>query len=324
METKTTHIGGQAVIEGVMMRGRGCYTLAVRQPDKEIFSETISLNPITKRIPILKLPILRGVVSFVDSMYLGTKILMKAAEVAGLDDDSEGEQSKFDKFLTDKFGDKVYDVVIWFSVVVALFMSVGLFMVLPTFLSGVLAKLLKNDSYLILSGMESVIKVIIFIVYLSLVSKMEDIARVFMYHGAEHKTINCFEHGEDLIVENVKKHSRFHKRCGTSFLFIVLVISILVFTMVRVETLGMRILSRIILVPIVAGISYEIIQWAGRHDNAFVNLISKPGMALQKLTTKEPDDSQIEIAIAAMKGVLEYEKEKISDANNTKPADAQQ
>jgi len=323
METKTTHIGGQAVIEGVMMRGRGCYTLAVRQPDKEIFSETISLNPITKRIPILKLPILRGVVSFVDSMYLGTKILMKAAEVAGLDDDSEGEQSKFDKFLTDKFGDKVYDVVIWFSVVVALFMSVGLFMVLPTFLSGVLAKLLKNDSYLILSGMESVIKVIIFIVYLSLVSKMEDIARVFMYHGAEHKTINCFEHGEDLIVENVKKHSRFHKRCGTSFLFIVLVISILVFTMVRVETLGMRILSRIILVPIVAGISYEIIQWAGRHDNAFVNLISKPGMALQKLTTKEPDDSQIEIAIAAMKGVLEYEKEKNSDANNTKPADAQ-
>ena len=319
-------IGGQAVIEGVMMRGKKLYALAVRTPKKEIVVEKTPIKPAAEKCKILGWPIIRGVVAFVDSLVMGMKVTTKSATLAGLDDieyDQESkysaevsgmedledaEMNKFEKWLENKFGDKLADYLIYFSVAVSIILCIGIFMVLPTFLGGAVTNLLHGDATL-RSVIEGVIKIIIFVGYMFLVSQMKDIKRVFMYHGAEHKTINCFESGEELTVENVRHNSRFHKRCGTSFLVIVMLVSIILFFFIRTDVLWLRVLSRIILVPAIAGISYEFIRYAGKHDNLLVNIISAPGIAMQIITTSEPDDSMIEVAIASLNAVLEEEPE---------------
>lgn len=301
-------IGGQAVIEGVMMRGKKLYALAVRTPKKEIVVEKTPIKPAAEKCKILGWPIIRGVVAFVDSLVMGMKVTTKSATLAGLDDIEYDKESKFEKWLENKFGDKLADYLIYFSVAVSIILCIGIFMVLPTFLGGAVTNLLHGDATL-RSVIEGVIKIIIFVGYMFLVSQMKDIKRVFMYHGAEHKTINCFESGEELTVENVRHNSRFHKRCGTSFLVIVMLVSIILFFFIRTDVLWLRVLSRIILVPAIAGISYEFIRYAGKHDNLLVNIISAPGIAMQIITTSEPDDSMIEVAIASLNAVLEEEPE---------------
>ena len=301
-------IGGQAVIEGVMMRGKKLYALAVRTPKKEIVVEKTPIKPAAEKCKILGWPIIRGVVAFVDSLVMGMKVTTKSATLAGLDDIEYDQESKFEKWLENKFGDKLADYLIYFSVAVSTILCIGIFMVLPTFLGGAVTNLLHGDATL-RSVIEGVIKIIIFVGYMFLVSQMKDIKRVFMYHGAEHKTINCFESGEELTVENVRHNSRFHKRCGTSFLVIVMLVSIILFFFIRTDVLWLRVLSRIILVPAIAGISYEFIRYAGKHDNLLVNIISAPGIAMQIITTSEPDDSMIEVAIASLNAVLEEEPE---------------
>ena len=301
-------IGGQAVIEGVMMRGKKLYALAVRTPKKEIVVEKTPIKPAAEKCKILGWPIIRGVVAFVDSLVMGMKVTTKSATLAGLDDIEYDQESKFEKWLENKFGDKLADYLIYFSVAVSIILCIGIFMVLPTFLGGAVTNLLHGDATL-RSVIEGVIKIIIFVGYMFLVSQMKDIKRVFMYHGAEHKTINCFESGEELTVENVRHNSRFHKRCGTSFLVIVMLVSIILFFFIRTDVLWLRVLSRIILVPAIAGISYEFIRYAGKHDNLLVNIISAPGIAMQIITTSEPDDSMIEVAIASLNAVFEDEPE---------------
>lgn len=304
-----TSIGGQAVIEGVMMRGPKKIATAVRKPDGEIEIDCSPLGKIRQN-PILKLPIIRGCINFFDSMILGIKSLMYSAKFFEVDDDGnqiEEEPSKFEKWLEEKLGsEKAMNAVIYFSVCISLLFSIGLFILLPTVIIGFLKDIIK--SHILLTLAEGVVRIGIFLAYLTLVSQMKDIKRVFMYHGAEHKSIHCYEHGEELTVENVRKHTRLHPRCGTSFLLIVMVISIIVFSFISWDNPITRLVLRLVLLPVVAGISYEIIKFAGRHENWFTAAISAPGMWLQYITTNEPDDSQIEVAIAALKAVLPEDK----------------
>ncbi|MCQ4726763.1 DUF1385 domain-containing protein [Anaerotignum faecicola] len=306
---RRTNIGGQAIIEGVMMRGKKMYSIAVRTPEGSICVEDKDVDNIFSRNGIFKFPVFRGIAAFIESMVMGVKIIMRSAKLAGLDDETEedGEPSKFEKFLEDKFGDKLADYLIYFSVAVSLLFSIVLFFMLPVFVGGLFKNSLPGTWAL--GIIEGLVRIAIFLGYIFAISKMKEIQRVFQYHGAEHKTINCFEHGEELTVENVRKHTRLHKRCGTSFLLIVMIISMFVFFFVRTDNFALRLLSRIVLVPFIAGISYEVIQWAGRSENRLVALVSKPGFMLQNITTAEPDDGQMECAIAAMKSVLEAEGE---------------
>lgn len=306
---RQNYIGGQAVIEGVMMRGKKMYAMAVRTPDGTLAVEKKDIDDVFSRYKIFKYPIFRGIASFIQSLIIGTKIIMRSTQLAGLEEETEenAEPSKFEKALQKMFGDKLTDVLIYISVAVSLVFSIGLFFVLPVFIGSLLRPILPGTWALGIA--EGIIRIAIFLLYLFLVSRMKEIKRVFQYHGAEHKTINCFEHGEELTVENVKKYTRLHKRCGTSFLLIVMIISMVVFFFIRTDTIWLRLVSRILLVPFVAGISYEVIRWAGRSDSPVVKIVSAPGLCLQKITTAEPDGSQIEAAIAAMKGVLEEEAE---------------
>lgn len=297
-EIHKTSIGGQAVMEGVMMRGPKSYAVAVRKPDGEIIVDTKQL-PDKKKNWFVKLPIVRGCINFVQSLVLGTKTLMYSAEFVDME---EEQPSKFDKWLEDKLGDKIKDVVIYFSVILSLFMSVGLFILLPTWIVGFTKYFIESP--ILKSLIEGVVRILIFLIYLWAVSKMNEIKRVFQYHGAEHKTIACYEAGLELTVENAKKMTRLHPRCGTSFLLIVMVVSIIFFSFLRWDNVIIRSLTRIALLPVVAGVSYEIIKFAGRHDNIITKIIGYPGLCLQKITTNEPDDSQIEVAIASMKAVL--------------------
>lgn len=301
---RKTNIGGQAVIEGVMMRGKKIYAMAVRNPEGGITIEKNEVKDLSHKWGIFRLPIFRGVSAFVDSLVMGTKILMRSAEIAGEGIEEEGEPSKFEKFLMDKFGEKLNDYIIYISVTISMIMAIALFFLLPVFLGGFFKNHVETWALGIIEGF---IRIFIFLGYLILISRMKDIQRVFQYHGAEHKTINCFESGDELTVENVKKHTRLHKRCGTSFLFLVMMISMVIFFFVRTDVLLLRMVSRILLVPVVAGVSYEVLRWAGRSNSVFVKLVSYPGLCLQKITTAEPDGSQIETAIAAMKSVLEEE-----------------
>lgn len=303
-------IGGQAVIEGVMMRGLKSCALAVRKPDDTVEVIKIDMKPDGSKI--LKLPLIRGVVSFVDSLVTGMKTLMKSAEIAGVDLEDE-KPSKLEVYLTEKFGEKkIMNVMIYISVAIAIALSVGLFMVLPVLVGGVFSKLVPIDvgqqgNTWVLSIIEGFVRILIFLAYILLISKYKDIQRVFEYHGAEHKTINCYEANQELTVENVKKYPRLHKRCGTSFMFIVMIISMIVFLFVQTSNLWLRLLSRIILVPLIAGISYEFLKLAGRSRSKLIFVLSYPGLCLQKVTTKEPDDKQIETAILAVKKVIEGE-----------------
>ena len=298
-KTIKTSIGGQAVIEGVMMRGPKLTALSVRMPDQSISTEVWDTPNSNKWYK--KTPFIRGVFNFVESMTDGYKSLMKAAEKAGLDDEEE-EPSKFEQKLRQLLGDKfmpfLQGCILLFSLAMALFF----FAFLPTTLVGFFKDYISHP--LALSALEGLTKIAILILYLALISNMSDIKRVFMYHGAEHKTIFCYEHGEELTVENVRKYTRFHPRCGTSFLVIVLLLSILVSSMVSWDNLWMRVVLKVLCLPIIMSLSYECIKFAGRHDNLFTRILSAPGLWTQRLTTREPDDSMIEVAIASMKKVI--------------------
>lgn len=311
-----TSIGGQAVLEGVMMRGPFKTATAVRKPDGEIECK-VDENGTKTRAKFWKLPIIRGCVNFIDSLVIGMKALMYSAEFVDLEDDGEEEkQSKFDKWLEDKFGDKIKDIVIYAAIFFSIILSVGLFILLPTVVTRGIEWLLSltpfaeaAGSRIFTSVCEGVIRMAIFLCYLALVARMPDIRRVFEYHGAEHKTISCYESGEELTVENVRKHTRFHPRCGTSFLLFVMIISIILFSLLPRTGIVLRVLMRLALLPVVAGLSYEVIKLAGRTQSGCVKALTKPGLWLQRLTTSEPDDSQIEVAIRSMTEVIPQNSE---------------
>ena len=302
-----TSIGGQAVMEGVMMRGPKEIATAVRKSNGEIIIDKKEVSSVFTKYKFLKIPVLRGVISFFDSMITGVKCLMFSAEQVDLEDGEEYKPSRFEKWLDDTFGDKIKDIVIYFSVFVSLVFSIGLFILLPTALVGWMKKIIASAP--LLSLCEGGVRILIFLAYLFLVSRMKDIQRVFEYHGAEHKTIAAYEHGEELTPENARKYSRLHPRCGTSFLLIVMIISIVFFSFLKWETVWQRMLYRLLLLPVVAGVSYEIIKFAGRSDSKLVKWLTSPGLALQLLTTREPDDSQLEVAIAALKSVITGNKD---------------
>jgi uncharacterized protein YqhQ len=301
-EMKNVDVGGQAIIEGVMMKKQDTYAIAVRKPDKEIILEKRIFKSFSKRNKILGLPIIRGAVAFVESLVMGMKILTYSAEFFEVDGDQE--PSKFEKKLENKFGKKkMDDVLIFISVTLASILSIGLFILLPLGISQLLKPLL--DSTRLINLVDGIIRILILFGYIYLISFMKDIQRVFQYHGAEHKSIHCLENEEELTIENVKKQSRLHKRCGTNFLFIVVIISVLVLTMFNVDTFFLRLGVRLLMLPFIAGLSYEVIKLLGKNDNVLADIVSFPGLCLQKITTQEPDDEQIEVAIAALKGALE-------------------
>lgn len=302
-------IGGQAVIEGVMMRGLDKAAMACRLPDGEIDMEIWSIKG-GKNVPwYRKIPFVRGVFNFIVSMIDGYKCISRSAEKQIVDDDDE-ELTRFEKWLDEKLGDKIMPVISGISIVIGLALAVVLFMMVPSWIS-------KGINYFIpLNGfarnvIEGLLKIAIFIGYTALTALMKDIRRTYEYHGAEHKTITCYEHGEELTVENVKKHSRFHPRCGTSFIFLVLFISIFVNTVLHLpwSSVFIRMLCKIAVLPLIMGIAYELIRLAGKYDNVVTRVISAPGLAIQRITTREPDGEEIECAIAALKAVIPENKE---------------
>lgn len=293
-------IGGQAVMEGIMMRNKNRYSIAVRKPDQSIEIQTGDCKQTTTVWG--KIPFVRGVYNFIDSLTIGIKAMSYSAEFYAEGD----EETAFDRFLIKIFGAKAEKVIVGMTVAFGLLLAVALFFVLPWFLSALLERFISNAS--LIAILEGVIRLTIFIVYVLSISLMKDIRRVFMYHGAEHKCINCIENGKSLNVKNIMKSSRMHKRCGTSFLLIVMVISIVLFFFIRVDTAWMRLLLRLALVPVIAGISYEILRLAGKFDNWFINLISAPGVALQLLTTREPDEQMVEVAIKSIEAVFDWKK----------------
>lgn len=295
-------IGGQAVIEGVMMKNMDRYAVSVRKPDGKIETKVEECVSFAEKHPLFKLPILRGMVNFLESMVIGMQTLNYSASF--YEDAEEQTEEKTEQFLEKFLGEKAEKVIMGIVLVFSLAISIGLFMILPYIASEALGKLIRNE-YMILF-MEGIIRIAIFLGYIVLISRMEDIKRVFMYHGAEHKTINCLEAGVPLTPENVDNFSRLHKRCGTSFIFIVMIISMVFFFFIRVDTIWLRIVLRLLFLPLVAGVSYEFIRLAGSSDHPLVQIFSKPGLALQRLTTKEPDHSMIEVAIASVEGVFDW------------------
>lgn len=307
---RKTTIGGEALIEGVMMRGPDNIAIAIRKANGEITVEKQPLKTLAKRYRIFKLPILRGAVGIIESMIIGVKSLLYSAEFVDIEEENQEKPSKFEVFLEKVFGDKLKDIMIYFSVFIALVFGIGLFMVLPYLLVMPLNIDIKKTSGSVFFHLfEGVVRISLFFGYIVLVSKLKDIQRVFQYHGAEHKTIHCYEQEEELTVENVKKYTTRHPRCGTAFLFVVMIISIIVFSFVRSDNPMINIAARLLLIPVIAGISYEIIKFAGKSDWKIMKLISAPGLALQRFTTLEPDDSQIEVAIEALNNVIVENKE---------------
>ena len=288
-------------MEGVMMKNLDSYAVAVRKPDHEIIIEKGEYRSLSERYAVCRLPIIRGVISFGESLYIGMKTLTFSSEFF---EEEEGEPGKVERFLTGMLGDRLDKIIMGITMFFSVVIAIGLFMLLPFYLSHFLKPLISSDA--VRTGIEGLIRVAIFFLYLMLISRMEEINRVFMYHGAEHKTINCLEHGEELKPEIIKNHSRLHKRCGTSFLLIVMIVSIIVFMFIRVDSLLWKFLLRILLVPLVAGISYEFIRLAGRSENPLINALSRPGMCLQYLTTREPDLEMIEVAVSAVESVLDW------------------
>lgn len=290
---KYSGVGGQAVMEGIMMKNKNQYAVAVRKSDGEIELKVKDYKGVLGNKKIKNLPILRGILAFVDSLYLGMSTLMYSASFF-----EEEEETKVSK--------KTEDLLMGITVFVSILLALGLFFVLPYFLSGFFQTIISNK--MIIALLEGVIRLVIFITYVALASLTKDIRRTFMYHGAEHKCINCIEHGLELNVENVKASSKEHKRCGTSFLLIVMLISILFFMFIQAESRVARLGLRILLIPVIAGVSYEFLRLAGRYDNWFVNLLSKPGLWMQRLTTKEPDEDMIEVGIASVEAVFDWKK----------------
>ncbi len=307
MKKKYTSIGGQALIEGVMMRNGSKVAMAVRKQNGEI--EIKQEDHISKLGVLAKIPFVRGVVGLIASMIVGVKALTWSAEF--FEDGTEQEpESKFEKWLKDKFGKRADDIMVAISMVFAVFMAFGLFGVLPTLIISFTKRWISDP--LMLSAMEGVMKIVMFISYVAAISMMKDIRRVFQYHGAEHKVIFTYESGEALTVENARKFTRLHPRCGTSFLLLVLITSIIIFSFVSWSSPLARIGMKMLLFPLIAGLSFEIIKFTGKHDNAFVRVITWPGLMMQKLTTKEPDDSQLEVALMSLKAVLDENEEFVS------------
>lgn len=301
---KSSGIGGQAVMEGIMMRNGSEYSVAVRKENGEIEVKKETYKGVGSKCKLFRLPFIRGIFSFVDSLVLGMKSLNYSASLFMEDGEEEEEPGRFEKWLQKKFGDKAEKVIMDLTMVISIILAMGIFMVFPTWVSTLMKPLLGNGIWMAL--FEVVLRIAIFIAYVGLISLMPDIKRTYMYHGAEHKCINCIEHGMPLTVENVMKSSKEHKRCGTSFLLIVMVISILFFLVIRPETLWLRLVSRILLIPVIAGVSFEFLRLAGNSDNPVVNLLSKPGLMLQGLTTKEPDEKMAEVAICAVEAVFDW------------------
>lgn len=295
-------IGGQAVIEGVMMKNMDRYAVSVRKPNGKIETKVEECVSFAEKHPLFQLPVFRGMANFLESMVIGMKTLNYSASF--YEDEEEQTESRTEQLLEKILGEKAEKIIMGIVLVFSLAISIGLFMILPYIASEALGKLIRNE-YVILF-MEGIIRIAIFLGYIVLISRMEDIKRVFMYHGAEHKTINCLEAGVPLTPENVDNFSRLHKRCGTSFIFIVMIISMVFFFFIRVDTIWLRIVLRLLFLPLVAGVSYEFIRLVGNSDHPLVQIFSKPGLALQRLTTKEPDHSMIEVAIASVEGVFDW------------------
>ena len=295
-------IGGQAVIEGVMMKNMDRYAVSVRKPNGKIETKVEECVSFAEKHPLFQLPVFRGMANFLESMVIGMKTLNYSASF--YEDEEEQTESRTEQLLEKILGEKAEKIIMGIVLVFSLAISIGLFMILPYIASEALGKLIRNE-YVILF-MEGIIRIAIFLGYIVLISRIEDIKKVYMYHGAEHKTINCLEAGVPLTPENVDNFSRLHKRCGTSFIFIVMIISMVFFFFIRVDTIWLRIVLRLLFLPLVAGVSYEFIRLAGSSDHPLVQIFSKPGLALQRLTTKEPDHSMIEVAIASVEGVFDW------------------
>lgn len=303
-----TTIGGQALIEGILMRGPEKQSIVVRKPDGTLETKVDELHLIKERYPILGVPFIRGAVNFLDSMIKGVQALMYSAEFYPEDEDAEpAEPSKLDLWLEKTLGSEGFTkAVIAFAVILGIGFSVLLFILLPAFVGGLLQKVIS--SYLVCNLLEGALRIGIFILYLFLCSKQKDIKRVFAYHGAEHKTIFCYERNLELTVEHVRDMPRHHPRCGTSFLFVILVLSILLFSVVQVKSILLQMLIKLLLLPVLVSITYEINRYVGRHDTALTRLVTAPGLWLQNFTTNEPDDSMIEVGIASLKAVLPDQK----------------
>ena len=307
---KPSGIGGQAVMEGIMMRHKEIYSVAVRRPDKEIEVKVEDYKSVFGKSAIWKKPLLRGVAGFVDSLVIGTKCLMYSAEIAG-DEEDEEEKKKNEGLTAEELEkkkqkeDKLFKLLLYVTVAISIVISIFAFMFLPYTLASLLRRVGATE--FLVTIVEAFIKLALFMGYMVLISRMKDIQRTFMYHGAEHKCINCVENGHPLTVENVMQSSRFHRRCGTSFLFLVMLVSIFLhFIFVLVPVFWVRLVGRLLMVPVVAGVSFEIIQWAGRSNSACANFFSKPGLALQKLTTNEPTADMAEVAIKAVEAVFDW------------------
>lgn len=307
-----TSVGGQALIEGIMMQGPKGAAMAVRLPDGTIDTEEKEFKHIRDKVKFLGLPIIRGCVNFIESMIFGYKCLMESAEKSGLEDieSSDENSSKLDKWLNEHLSKKVMSAVTAVASVLGILLAFALFFWLPSKAADLFNKLASGALTNYRALIEGVMRMIIFVAYIALVSLMKDIKRTFMYHGAEHKTIFCYEHGLELTVENVRKQIRFHPRCGTSFMFVIIIISVIISSIISVafpnlrDNIAIWMLVKLLILPLVMGFGYEFIKYAGKHDNLFVKILSAPGLWMQRLTTKEPDDSMIEVALAAFKAVI--------------------
>ena len=302
-KSRYSGIGGQAVLEGVMMKNKEKYAVAVRKPDGEIEVEVETYQGLAHGSKFKELPFIRGIFNFLDSLILGTRALNYSASFY---EEEEGKETKFDKAMDKMSGGNGEKLLSGIVTVISIMLAVGIFIVLPYFISSLFESFIRNRS--LMAIIEGVIRIALFLLYVWGISAMKDIRRLYQYHGAEHKCINCIEKGRPLTVHNVMRSSRLHKRCGTSFIFFVMLVSIVLFFFIQVDNVAEKVILRILLMPVVAGISYEIIRLAGRTDNVFIKILSAPGMWFQRMTTREPDESMAEVAIASVEAVFDWKK----------------
>ena len=302
-KSRYSGIGGQAVLEGVMMKNKEKYAVAVRKPDGEIEVEVETYQGLAHGSKFKELPFIRGIFNFLDSLILGTRALNYSASFY---EEEEGKETKFDKAMDKMSGGNGEKLLSGIVTVISIMLAVGIFIVLPYFISSLFESFIRNRS--LMAIIEGVIRIALFLLYVWGISAMKDIRRLYQYHGAEHKCINCIEKGRPLTVHNVMRSSRLHKRCGTSFIFFVMLVSIVLFFFIQVDNVAEKVILRILLMPVVAGISYEIIRMAGRTDNVFIKILSAPGMWIQRMTTREPDESMAEVAIASVEAVFDWKK----------------
>lgn len=310
-------VGGQAVVEGVMMRSGKNISVSVRTMNGTIATKNSTFVSLREKYKILGLPLIRGVISFYESMKMSFSTLNDSADLLGI----EEEETKFEKWLKKKFGKSILDVLMPISMVIGLLLAVGIFFFLPTWIGGLVSGVFAKDIGVWRSVIEGVLKIAIFIGYILLVSLMPDIRRTFEYHGAEHKSIFCYESGEELTVANVKKQKRFHPRCGTSFMFVMLLIGIVIGFFIPAENAIVRSICKLLLLPVTVGLGFEFLMYAGKHDNILVRILSAPGLWMQRITTKEPDESQIEVAIASIKNAMPDEFPQVLDDEKVEEAD---